>query len=106
MKTEKNRKSNCIYLNQLGQFCHEQRHLLCSRNDVVILAGPLSHLLVQVVGSHLEREDEVRQDDYHEAHHDGSLAGGGSVLEHVVRLVISVRRWWRPRRDVAAIVAT
>ena len=55
-KLRKSDGINCIYLNQLRQFSHEQRHLLGRRNDVVILAGPLPHLLVEVMSCHLHRD--------------------------------------------------
>ena len=47
--------ASCIRSDQLRQLGHEQRHLLGSRDDVVVLARPLLHLLVQVVGGHLSK---------------------------------------------------
>jgi hypothetical protein len=79
-----------VLLDQLGQFGHEQGHLLSGCDDVVIVAGPLANLLVQVM----------------RRHHDGPLAGRGRVLKHVLRLVVrrcvqqplvAAGRWWSRR---------
>ena len=95
-----------FHLNQLGQFCHKKGHFLSSSDDVVILAGPLPHLLVEVVSRHLrERRVYVILRSVL-THHDGSLAGGGRMLEDVVGLVVRVRRRRRPGGDIAAVLTT
>lgn len=58
---------------QLRQLCHEQRHLLGGGDDVVVLARPLLHLLVEVVGGHLEVKSERGK--------LGSAAGGVKIPE-------------------------
>ena len=98
--------ADALYLDQVRQLGHEESHLLGSSDDVVVLAGPLPHLLVEVVSRHLrERRVYVILRSVL-THHDGSLARGGRMLEDVVGLVVRVRRRRRPGGDIAAVLTT
>ena len=49
-----------VPVDQLGEPGHEVGHPLGRRDDVVVLGGPLLHLLVEVVGGHLGKGEKER----------------------------------------------